>query len=244
MALHKIKAYLHDNALTENPNDFIARVVSERSLSVADICASAVRRGGADIPAAAMGHGVSLFLKEMAFLLYDGFNVNADGYFTVQPVIKGSFHSANEKFDGRKHSIGFDFNQGALLRKELGTVEVSILGVADAGTFIAKVVDVKSGSENDILTPNRNLRIMGCKLKIAGESEANGVYFVPAEGGERVKVEASDVVTNNPAEVMVITPALPAGAYTVEVVTQFSAGSKAFLKEPRTAAFDKILTVA
>ena len=39
--MHKIKAGLYDNALTENPNDFIARVLSERSLSVKDICESA-----------------------------------------------------------------------------------------------------------------------------------------------------------------------------------------------------------
>jgi len=30
--LHKIKAYLYDNVLTEGPNDLIARASSERSL--------------------------------------------------------------------------------------------------------------------------------------------------------------------------------------------------------------------
>nr|WP_312903266.1 DNA-binding domain-containing protein [Chryseobacterium taichungense] len=41
--LHKIKAYLYDNTLTEdNPNDFIARTASERSLSVKQICEAAV----------------------------------------------------------------------------------------------------------------------------------------------------------------------------------------------------------
>ena len=36
--LHKIKAYLYDNVLTkDNPNDFIARTVSERSLNVKQI---------------------------------------------------------------------------------------------------------------------------------------------------------------------------------------------------------------
>ncbi len=52
--LHTIKAALYDNALTENPNDFTARVQSERSLNVKDICESAATRGGADISAAAM----------------------------------------------------------------------------------------------------------------------------------------------------------------------------------------------
>jgi hypothetical protein len=45
--LHTIKCYLYDNVLTEDPNDFIARVASERSLNVKDVCSAAVTRGGA-----------------------------------------------------------------------------------------------------------------------------------------------------------------------------------------------------
>jgi len=52
--LHKIKASLHDNVLTEDPNDFIARVAAEKSLSIEDVCQSAADRGGADISASAM----------------------------------------------------------------------------------------------------------------------------------------------------------------------------------------------
>ncbi|MCL1911333.1 MAG: hypothetical protein FWG13_03925 [Leptospirales bacterium] len=44
--LHKIKAQLYDNVLTDDPNDFIARVISEKSLSTSDICESAVERVG------------------------------------------------------------------------------------------------------------------------------------------------------------------------------------------------------
>jgi hypothetical protein len=43
--------------------------------------------------------------------------------------------------------------------------------------FIAHVLDVRTGSENDNLTPGRNLKILGRKIKIEGESDANGVYF-------------------------------------------------------------------
>jgi len=242
-AFHKIKAYLYDNALTDDPNDFVARVVSERSLGVDDICTAAVTRGGADITAPAMNHAVKLFLKEMGYQLCDGFAVNADGWFNVSAAIKGSFYSPSERFDSARHSVSFDFNQGARLRKELEAAEVQILGVAETGGFIALVVDVKTGSVNDTVTPNRNLRITGSKLKIAGENAANGVYFVPQGGGERVKVEESDIVNNNPSEVLVVTPTLPAGAYTLEIVTQFTSG-RVPLKEPRTAVFDKILTVA
>jgi len=241
---HKIKAYLYDNALTDDPNDFVARVASERSLGIDDICASAVSRGGADISAAAMSHAVKLFLKEMGYQLCDGLSVNADSWFTVSASIKGSFYSPTEQFDHARHSCGFDFHQGARLRKELESAEVQIIGVAETGAFIAQVVDIKTGAINDTITPNRNLRILGSKLKVAGENADNGVYFAPQDGGERVKVDVSDIVNNNPSEVLVVTPALPAGEYRVEIITQWGGNSKALLKEPRKAAFDRLLTVA
>ncbi|GHT68079.1 hypothetical protein FACS189452_07020 [Bacteroidia bacterium] len=74
--LHTIKAHLYNNVLTDNPNDYIARVQSERSLSVREICESAASRGGADISTAAMEHAVSLYYKEMGYRLCDGFGIN------------------------------------------------------------------------------------------------------------------------------------------------------------------------
>jgi hypothetical protein len=239
--LHKIKALLHDNVLTEDPNDFNARVVAERSLSIEDICQSAANRGGADISAAAMGHAVQLWLKEMAYRLCDGFSVNA-GWFYAQANIKGVFNSPNEAFNPEKHTISFDFQQGSMLRRELGQVEVEIQGVAENQFYVAQVTDVKTGSVNDVLTPNRNLRIQGSKLKVVGENEANGVFFVNQSNQARVRVEASDIVNNNPSELIIVIPALEAGSYKLEIVTQFS-GNKQSLKEPRTAVFERILSV-
>ncbi|MDR2584004.1 MAG: DUF4469 domain-containing protein [Fibromonadaceae bacterium] len=240
--LHTIKAYLYDNALTENPNDFIARVDSEKSLNVKDICQTAVKRGGADISAAAMEHGVNLWLKEMAYRLCDGFAVHT-GWFNVSANIKGTFDSPNERFNPEKHSVLFEFHQGSLLRKELGNVSVDILGVADASLSISQVVDIKTGSVNDILTKGRNLRIHGHKIKIAGENEANGVYFINQETEARIKVDKSDFVNNNPSELIVVIPeSLTAGTYRLEVKTQFGGNSKSILKEPRCCVFDKTLT--
>jgi len=237
--LHNIKAQLYDNVLTPNPNDFMARVVSERSLTVKDVCRSAVTRGGADISAAAMEHAVNLFLKEMGYALCDGFSINT-GWFTASVSIKGVFDSPTEKFNAAKHTVLFDFKQGSLLRKELGAVTVNITGVAQTALYIAQVTDVKTGSVNDMLTPNRNLRISGSKIKIAGDNAANGVYFVNQDTKERTRVDAADIVTNNPSELVIVIPELAAGTYTLEVVTQY--GGTTPLKEPRTAVFDKPLT--
>ncbi|WP_449388271.1 DNA-binding domain-containing protein [Chryseobacterium lineare] len=240
--LHRIKAYLYDNVLTkDNPNDFTARTASERSLNVQQICQSAANRGGADISASAMEHATELFLKEMAYQLCDGYSINT-GYFMANTTIRGVFDSPSETFNKDKHSIIFQFNQGEKLRAEIPNIEVNILGIAEASAVILQVTDVKSGSVNDLLTPGRNLKIVGSKIKVTGDDASVGVYFVDATTQERTKVEQSDIVTNNPSEVMVVIPELAAGTYTIEVLTQYS-GSQS-LKEPRTATLDKQLTVA
>jgi hypothetical protein len=136
----------------------------------------------------------------------------------------------------------FDFKQGALLRKELGNVAVTITGVADTSAFIAQATNVKTGSINDLLTVGRNLRISGSKIKIAGDNPANGVWFVNQDTQERTRVDDTDVATNNPAELMIIIPELTAGTYTLEVTTQYSGSN--ILKEPRTAVFNRMLTVS
>jgi hypothetical protein len=241
--LHKSKAYLYDNVLTkDNQNDLIARISSDRSLNIAQVSDIAVKRGGANISAASMTHAVELWLGEMAYQLCDDFAVNT-GYFTAKMHINGVFDSPNERFNPEKHTLSVDFQQGALLRKELQRVDVEILGVADTALAVLQVTDVKSGSINDLITPNRNLRIVGQKLKIVGEDEANGVYFVNQDTQVRTKVDASDMVTNNPSELIIVIPVLTAGSYLLEVVTQYGGNSKVMLKESRKAIFNKTLTV-
>ena len=238
---HTIKAYLYDNLLTPDPNDFTARVSSERSLSVADICHSAATRGGADVSDAAMSHAVELFLKEMAYRLCDGFAVNT-GYFTAMPVVRGVFLNPNETFDPQRHSLQFQFTQGELMRREIEDVEVKIMGVAETGLYIGQVEDMKSRTVNEVLTPGFNLRVTGTKLRVVGDKPGVGIFFRETATNTATKVDEADIVVNNPSELMIIIPALPAGTYQLEVTTQYSTGNK-LLKEVRSAVFDRPLTV-
>jgi hypothetical protein len=241
--MHKIKAQLYENTLAESENDYIARVVAEKSLSVENICQSAISRSGVDISTSEMTTAVNLWLKEMAHNLCNGFAVSA-GYFNVQPIIKGTFSGPSDTYNPDKHSVLFSFNQGALLRKKLASVDVNITGMATT-INITQVIDIRTNSVNDLLTPNRNLKICGNKIKVLGESNENGVYFVNQETQTKTKVEASDIVMNKPSELMIIVPDLETGTYQVEVTTQYGSGNsnKQLLKEPRTAAFEKLLTV-
>jgi hypothetical protein len=238
---HRIKAILIPNLLTEDANDFYARVISERTLSVADVCDSAVTRGNAPTSAEAMKINVELFFKEMEYRLKDGYAVNT-GYFSAVPQVRGVFGHAGDKFDPARHSIYFLFNQGDILRKGLSDIAVDITGTGDAGTVITEVIDVKTGSVNDRLTPNRNLRIRGSKLKLVGDNPDVGVYFINEATSEQIKVEADEVVDNKPSELVIVIPQLAPGLYVLKAVTQYS-GSAVDLKAPRTVTFDRELNV-
>jgi hypothetical protein len=222
-------------------HDYIARVSSERSLNVREICESAVARGGADVSAATMEHNVNLWLAEMGYQVCDGYIVNTP-YFIVAPHIRGGFDSPNEKFNRTKHRLLFEFQQGVALRREAKLVEVEILGVADVNLNVLQVTDVKSGSVDEFLTPGYNLRIAGYKLKVVGDKPEVGISFIDDNGYGVIRVPASDIVVNNPSELIIVIPALPRGNYKLEVTTQYT-GSSYLLKEPRSCTFDKVLTV-
>ncbi|MDR1221368.1 MAG: DUF4469 domain-containing protein [Tannerella sp.] len=100
---------------------------------------------------------------------------------------------------------------------------------------------VKARLYKNLLTPGCNLKISGYKIRIDGSNAANGIYFVNQATSERTRVDVSDIVTNNPSELIVMIPDLSSRTYLLEVTTQYTPGT--LLKEPRKTMFDKPLTV-
>lgn len=238
--INSIKVRLYDNYLTDDPNDYSAKVISERTVGISEISRTAVNRAKAPTTVEALEHNVNIFLKEMAFQLMNGYAVNT-GYFTAVAQVRGVFNGKTENFDPQKHSILFRFNQGETLRREIPNVNVQVLGVGESGIVISHVVDKKTGSVNDLMTPGGTLKIKGGKLKIVGENPNVGVFFED-EKGAAIKVEARDLIVNNPSELIVEIPALAPGKYQLVICNQYTV-SATLLKEPRTAVFEKVLTV-
>ena len=97
-----------------------------------------------------------------------------------------------------------------------------ILGAAETGPVINRVEDLYTGTENSVLTPGRNLRIYGQRLRIAGDDPAAvGVWFVAVgETPERIRLDDRDLVDNDPSKLTLVVPSLAPGGYFVEIVTQ------------------------
>lgn len=240
--LHVVEIYLYENFLTADPGDYSGRVETQRTLSLGNVCESAVLRGGADVNAAAMQHATELALKEMAWLLCDGFSVNF-GYFSISLKVRGVFIDPTDTFDPRRHSLMFQITPGELLRRELPNVQIRMMGVKKDASFISLVTDTATGLTDGTVTPNDDILIEGTRIRLApddGTDPGVGIFFVAGDG---TAVPVTRRLTqNDPSRVIARVPALASGSYTLRIVTRY-VNRKDLLKTARIAEYDKPLII-
>jgi hypothetical protein len=237
--LHFIHASLHPNHF-EHGGKYVARTKTEKTLTVAQVCAQAVTRGGSDLNYNTMIDAVSAYFDEAFYQLADGFSVEND-YFSLYPKIGGTFDHADSKVDRNRNLVDFTFRKRQALRDIINHITVEIDGVVESGAYIAEVQDVTSGTVDEKLTSNGVIIVLGSRIKISGDDPSCGLYLVDIAGGTVQKV-LGNFIENNPSRLSVQIPVLSAGAYRVRVITQYSSGSTA-LKEPRQLDYEAELSV-
>ncbi|MDR1398531.1 MAG: DUF4469 domain-containing protein [Treponema sp.] len=238
--LHTIKAWLYPNYFQHVDGKFIARAKAETPLSVENVCASATTRGRANVSYETMVEAVRLYYSEAMYQLADGFSVN-NGYYSIHPTIKGAFENAESPMDPEKNKIDFTFQKRKGMRDLFQYITVQLQGLAQTDAFIGDVLDIITQSVDDTLTPGGVIAVNGYKIKVDGPDVDNGFYFIEDASGTRTKM-ATYFVENRPSRVVVLTPALAAGVYHIEIRTQYS-GSVSPLKTPRVVGYAPGLTV-
>ncbi|MDR2796318.1 MAG: DUF4469 domain-containing protein [Spirochaetaceae bacterium] len=240
--LHRVRVKLYPSYLPKLEGAYIARTDNEATLTIEEICAAMKNRGGFTGNYNDLVEYVGQFLDEAAYQLCDGFAVNM-GYFSIHPGVGGTFDKATEGHDAGKHPISFRFRARAPLRALVEHIVVEIEGLADSSGYIDEFIDINTEAVNETLTPGGQFSVSGHKIKVAGDDAGIGVFFVSAaDPALRVKA-AGHLAENAASKVIGIIPALNAGVYTLEIVTQYTHGGSA-LKEPRTIAFASRLTVS
>jgi hypothetical protein len=231
---------LEENELTDKPDDLRAQVINVSSYSQNDII-DRILNIGAGLTRSDVVSVIEAEKQVITGIIAEGGAVNTE-LFNAFPSISGVFDSPDEAFDHNKHKVRINLQPGTALRAAIAQVKPKRVAAVITGSIITAVTDLKTGSINSALTPGRNIKLSGSKLKIAGDKAEVGLYFIPVGGGAEIKVDSSDIVVNNPGEVIAVVPALSAGVYHVRLVTQYTSGT--FLKTPRTYTFDKDLTVS
>lgn len=231
-----LNADLYDNPLTERTNDYTAKPRNTGTLYNADIAAR-ISRKNSEFKEDTILTILNLADKEKCYAVGEGKSV-VDGVASYRVNIKGPFDGADAQFDPSIHSLGVTFATGKALRDILDNeVQVAIHGVSPTGPVVNTVTDAataRSTSEGSTgsftITSGGALTINGTNLKIQGDSEENGVYFVPATG-EPVKVTV--LISNSPSKLIVQMPTLADGRYTLRVTTQYSSSFRN-VREPRS----------
>ncbi len=234
-----LNLWLHNNHLTDDPNDYFGRVKTSGTLTLESI-ADRILSEGIELQRETLVDVLSRAERMKIDGLAEGYSINTPTCY-ARVGVQGVFAGASAQFSKDSHKVNASFTAGKDLRDALANIQVDVLGVASTGPVIGQVIDTLSGDTDSTLTPNNVLKILGDRIKVAGESADVGVFFINQSDQSRTQVV--QIISNNPSELMVMVPALAAGDYELEVVTQFSGGSS-LTKEPRSATFDQILVVS
>ena len=241
--LHEVEIYLYENYLTPITTDYMGRIEMARTLGLREVCDSAVLRGGANISSESIRSGSEIMLKEMAYLLCDGFAINF-GYFSISLKVLGVFDSPKDIYDPKRHTLQFQITPGILMRNELQYVRVKTMGVKKGAIDIALVTDTLTGLTDGTITPGEDIIIQGTRVRIAPDdgSDADvGIFFVIGSG---VVVPVTRRLTqNDPSKIIARVPNLLPGSYTLRIVTKSSANRQALLKNAISTEYDRPLIV-
>ena len=238
--LHKIEAKLYPNYLGKGEGAYVARSKAEAPLSLEDVCAAAKNRGGFTGQYEDLVEHGHVLLNEIIYQLLDGFSVQMGTFFSLHTKIGGTYHGANDHIDSENLHIAF--RTLGHLKELLGKVKIENEGLAGDGAYIDEIIDIHTESVNSLLTPGNMIRVTGHKIKVEGEGAEAGVWFVSTLDGARVKI-SEHLGINRSSELFGLIPPLTAGTYRLEIVTQFTNGTR-HLKEARTILAEPVLTVA
>lgn len=181
---------------------------------------------------------LNLFEEVITDLIQNGGTINLP-LFNTSFSISGVLDGPMDIFDGGRHRLNVNLSKGILLRYAEAKVKFEKADTIAPAPSIMEVKDVTSGKTNEILTPGGVVQLWGSNLKISGDHAETGLWFVPETGAA---VKATVLITNKPASLIAMIPALAKGIYSVKVVTQYTGGN-VLLKTPRINVFNKVLEV-
>ena len=240
------KVWLTPNLLTKDvDNDYIAEVsTSKQTLRNEDIAQRIVDEGS-EIKYDTLLSIINQHDRIIREAVCDGYSV-LTGVGQYSPRVTGSWIGKSANFDPSVNKLTLDMVLSKEMRDALSTVGVEVLGVKEGGgASIGLVTDTYTGEANGYISAGEDILIEGTKIKIVGDPDLCGVYFIPRDAPEETiyKVERR-LTQNDPSRIIARVPAtLEPGVYTLRIVTQFS-NSAVLLKEPRTLEYEQPLVVS
>ncbi|MEA4936076.1 MAG: DNA-binding domain-containing protein [Paludibacter sp.] len=228
-----LKAWLKNNLLTEDPNDFCATVSGMGSKSLNDIV-DEIMKDGTENKKETIVSIVTRFQEKAMQLVLTGHNVNT-GMVYMRPVIKGAIY--DKLWNPEINSVYVAINQGMQLRQAISETKVELLGLSPDMLEFYSLTNMETGASDGTLTKGKNAELKGSYIKVAGENPDCGIYLVNTTTGEATKLPAKSIVINEPSRLMLLIPDnIVAGEYDLKLTTQYTKGNT-LLNSPRSITF-------
>ena len=163
----------------------------------------------------------------------------------ISPRVPGTWIGEDAKFNPDVHKPTVDLSITPEFHEMLTHVGVEVLGVKESGAHIGMVTDGLTGKTDGTVTPQDDIIITGEKLKIVPiDEEGIGVFLTSNNTSETYHV-THRLMQNDPKKVIARLPAMPAGEYTLKIVTRYSPGGTNgnMLHTPRIIVYKHTLEV-
>lgn len=232
----EMKYYLGETKLTDE-RKYTARVSTERSHDLPQLIDLMLDKRNlvsrTDIVAV-----FTAFFETIDECIKRGENINLP-IFNMGYSITGVFDKSTDTFDPEVHEVHVNLNIGTQIKKAIEDIKLEKISAVPTLPVIEEFTDLGSKTTNDKLTANGIFELTGTRLKIAGEDEAVGIFFV---NGDNTEHKVNVIAENGYKKLIAQAPALSAGTYKLVIRTQ-STSSTYTTKEIKEVVGKFLLTV-
>ena len=235
---HRVSMVLYKNRFDKMGESFYGRVHRSNKTLCLENLISFINERDTGISAHLIQHSAQLLHEEIMRQLGQGKAVNVLGlgtfYLAADGIVKGKNPAPSDA-----PPLCLRFTPSSEVNKSLKKLSVSLVVQSQHDPQIDAVIDLFTQKDNEIITCGKSLRVSGNRIRILGTSDECGVYCVPQDGSEPIKVKEEHIFTNTPSLVEFFVPSEleKDKQYAIRICTQFSSG-KITVKELRTTETD------
>lgn len=164
------------------------------------------------------------------------------GLCNVRLAVKGTFASKSETFDPEKHCVRPVLIASDELKTSLADSRVEIFQGNTTAPEITAIRNCETG-EGNTATSGGLLEITGSNIRVVGDDDSVGVYFVSEADNSEHKVDETKIAVNSKNRVTVIVPELSAGSYRLRITTRYMGSADIYKRESRSAVWGEVVTV-
>ena len=205
---------LYPNELTQDdPNDQMARPVDITTRDIDELVTKVTGPGSILKPTETKAV-IDAYWDAIGDYIRAG-EAYSDDYINTRFDISGVFQNADDKYDSARHTVVVGARLKPNVSSRVNETNLRKVNPKSSQPVIDSVYDWGSDSSEGQVTPGDTLEISGEMLKIHGNLDEEGVFFINLSDnsetlGERLR-------TNEPKTLTLRIPALSAGNYRLEV---------------------------